>query len=214
VYREKPTCGIYKIHHKDTGKSYVGLSVDIFKRWKEHSNFWEKKEKWSVIKKALHKHGLENFTFTILEECSKEELNDREIHWIKELNTQAPNGYNMTAGGGGCPDPSPEVRAKISKAAKERIVTDETREILSLAHQGKIASDEHKAAISEAMKKVVRTDEHKLNNAKANYKACIINGVEYESLGHASEALNERKQTISRWILSQKWPEGMYGYYK
>lgn len=215
MYREKPTCGIYKIEHKETGKSYVGLSVDIFKRWKEHSNFWQAKAKWSVIKKALHKHGLENFNFTILEECLKDELSAREIHWIKELDTLAPNGYNMTSGGEGCFNPSEEVRAKISKAARKRIVTDEAKENMSKAHKGKVASDEHKEAISKSMKKVVRTKEHKLNNAKANYRACVINDIEYESLGHAAKALGKNKSTLSKYLLKQcKWPKGYTGYYK
>jgi len=137
VYREKPTCGIYKIHHKDTGKSYVGLSVDIFKRWKEHSNFWEKKERWSTIKKALHKHGLENFTFTILEECLKDDLAAREIHWIKELNTQAPNGYNMTAGGDGTSTykHTDEAKKKMTKAKQKAVVINdiEFKSIISAA---------------------------------------------------------------------------------
>ena len=188
MYREKKTCGIYRIEHKETGKSYVGLSIDIFKRWKEHSNFWQAKAKWSVIKQALHKHGLENFTFTILEECSKEELNDREIHWIKELDTQAPNGYNMTAGGGGCPDPSAEVRAKLSKAAKERIVTDKTKQILSLAHQGQISHQR---------------------------KIVVINDKEYVSLTEAAKDLGFHFQRLSRYLKGdRKWPEGMSGYYK
>ena len=188
MYREKPTCGIYKIEHKETGKSYVGLSVDIFKRWKEHSNFWQAKKNWSVIKKALHKYGLENFTFTILEECLKDELNEKEKHWIKELNTISPNGYNMTAGGEGCANPSEEVRAKLSKAAKERIVTDETKAILSLAHQGQISHQR---------------------------KVVIINDKEYVSMTEAAKDLGFNFQTLSRYLTGdRKWPKGFSGYYK
>jgi len=136
VYREKPTCGIYKIENLINGKAYVGQSVDIFRRWKNHSNFWEAKKNWSGIKYALHKHGLQNFRFIVLEECSKEDLNDKEIHWIKELNTQSPNGYNMTAGGGGSLNASKQTRKKMSKA-----------------HIGKKVSDETKAKLAEACSK-------------------------------------------------------------
>ena len=193
MYREKPTCGIYKIHHKDTGKSYVGLSVDIFRRWKEHSNFWEAKNKWSAIKHALNKHGLENFTFTILEECSKEELNDREIHWIKELNTQAPNGYNLTAGGGS-PPPSEKGRGA-----------------------GRKASDEQKVAVSKGMKEanIKRSDETKRKMGKAKEKACVINDVEYQSVNDAIDALGFKQQNLSRYLKGdRKWPAGYNGYYK
>lgn len=133
MYREKKTCGIYRIEHKDTGKAYVGQSVDIFRRWKNHSNFWEAKKNWSAIKHALHKHGLEKFNFTILEECSKEDLNDKEIHWIKELNTQSPAGYNMTAGGGGSLNASEETRKKMSAAKLGKQISDKTKAKLAEA---------------------------------------------------------------------------------
>ena len=210
---EKPIVGIYKITHRDTGKAYIGQSVDIFKRWKGHSNFAQAKKNWQVIKHALNKHGVAQFTF----ECSKEDLNDREIYWIKHFDTVSPAGYNLTSGGGGTLNPSEETRKKLSKAAKNRIVTDEARAAMSKAASAKIVSDEHKAAISEGMKKVVRTEEHKLNNAKANYKACVINDVEYESLKHAAEALGEHRATLARWLVGKHpWPKkkGLSGYYK
>ena len=113
---EKPIVGIYKITHRDTGKAYIGQSVDIFKRWKSHSNFAQAKKNWQVIKRALHAHGVAQFIFEVLEECSKEDLNDREIYWIKHFNTVSPAGYNLTSGGGGLQNPSKETRVKISEA--------------------------------------------------------------------------------------------------
>lgn len=41
---------------------------------------------------------MENFTFEILKTCSKEELNDWEMYYIKKYDT-LNNGYNETAGG-------------------------------------------------------------------------------------------------------------------
>jgi len=99
---EEPIIGIYKITHRVTGKAYIGQSIDIFRRWKEHISFGENKETWQVIKKALHKHGITEFIFEILEECSKEDLNNREIYWISYFNTfskDRKNGYNMSRGG-------------------------------------------------------------------------------------------------------------------
>ena len=107
---EKPIVGIYKITHRDTGKAYIGQSVDVFARWKSHTNFAQAKKKWQIIKHALNKHGVTQFIFEVLEECSKEDLNDREIYWIKHFDTVSPAGYNLTSGGGGTLNPSEEVR--------------------------------------------------------------------------------------------------------
>jgi hypothetical protein len=99
---EKPLIGIYKITRRVTGKAYIGQSIDIFRRWKEHICFGEDKKNWQVIKHALYKYGITEFTFEILEECSKEDLNNREIYWISYFNTftkDRKNGYNLNRGG-------------------------------------------------------------------------------------------------------------------
>ena len=52
------------------------------------------------IAKTINKYGHENFTIEEIEKCNSiDELNLREQFWIKELNTLAPNGYNLTTGG-------------------------------------------------------------------------------------------------------------------
>lgn len=42
--------------------------------------------------------GVENFTFEVLEFCSRAELNDREKYWIEFYRSQEV-GYNMRQGG-------------------------------------------------------------------------------------------------------------------
>ena len=77
-------------------KIYVGQTVrSLKKRIQEH-----KFNKNSLIGRALHKYGEENFVWVILEECdSREQMIDRERFWIKKLNSKYPNGYNLTDGG-------------------------------------------------------------------------------------------------------------------
>ena len=84
---------IYEIKNNINGKSYVGqFSGKSFEKY-----FGSGK----LIKSAIKKYGIENFSKIIIEECnSKEELNQREIFWIKELKT-IENGYNLTEGGTG-----------------------------------------------------------------------------------------------------------------
>lgn len=87
--------GIYKITNKINNKSYIGQSIHVEERWKEHI---EKNNNKSLIHLAIIKYGVENFSFEILEQCSQQELNDREIYWIDKYDTYQ-NGYNLTLGG-------------------------------------------------------------------------------------------------------------------
>lgn len=100
--------GIYKIENLINGKVYIGQSVHIKKRWREHIailNF----PLLQIYKRPLYqsfiKYGLENFSFNIIEQCSKDLLNEREIYWIKYYNSciywPNSNGYNLTIGGEG-----------------------------------------------------------------------------------------------------------------
>lgn len=93
--------GIYKITNKINGNSYIGLSVDIKRRWKEHFQRHKdstNKEYEKVLYKAFRKYGIENFDFDIIEECSLEELREREKYWIAYFDTYH-HGYNATEGG-------------------------------------------------------------------------------------------------------------------
>lgn len=87
--------GIYKITKKIDGKSYIGQSNDIQRRFNEH-----KTKKGLIIDQAIQKYGISAFNFEILEECSLEELNSREKYWIAFYNTYKGFGYNCNEGGG------------------------------------------------------------------------------------------------------------------
>lgn len=90
--------GIYKIVNKVNGKMYIGQSVNIAERWKNHKI--DAKSKDFPLYRAIRKYGLDNFLFEVIEQCRIEELDDKEIYWIKFYNTY-DNGYNCTIGGQG-----------------------------------------------------------------------------------------------------------------
>lgn len=94
--------GIYKITNKINNKIYIGQSIDIKERWKQHfyKAYNEKELGYnSAIHQAFRKYGYENFSFEVIELCEKEELDAKEIYWIKTLNSLTPNGYNILSGG-------------------------------------------------------------------------------------------------------------------
>lgn len=94
-------CGIYKITNKINGHSYIGQSVQIEKRWiaEKQNAFCQSSNSYNYpLSRAFRKYGLDQFNFEILEECSREKLNERERYYINYYNTYY-NGYNATFGG-------------------------------------------------------------------------------------------------------------------
>ena len=102
--------GIYLFINKVNNKKYVGQSVDISRRYYQHSiNSYNSnhKEYNSYFYRAIRKHGFNNFSFEILEECNLEELDNREKYWIEYYQSNIEEkGYNLTIGGSGGPDRS------------------------------------------------------------------------------------------------------------
>lgn len=92
--QEVQMIGIYKITNMVNGKSYIGQSRDIERRWREHKNSKDD----ATIHRAFRKYGIANFTFEVLEECSAEELDQKEIEYIAKYNSYK-KGYNSTLGG-------------------------------------------------------------------------------------------------------------------
>ena len=88
--------GIYKITKKENGKCYIGQSNNIERRFREHLTKGDKSR--IAVDKAIQKYGPAAFTFEILEECSIEQLNERESYWIKYYDAKN-KGYNMSDGG-------------------------------------------------------------------------------------------------------------------
>ena len=81
--------GIYKITNKLNGKSYIGQSIHCNQRIEEHC-----RGKKQFIDETIQLEGKENFTFELLEECEKDQLNEREDYYIAKYNTMFPSGYN------------------------------------------------------------------------------------------------------------------------
>lgn len=142
---------IYKAKNLINGKQYIGKTVYTMEiRMSKHiSNLSTKKKSHYPLYSAIKKYGKDNFEWTVIDNAETEdELNEKEIYWIKHYCTLSPNGYNLSLGGDGQTGfkHSELSKQKISKNSywngkeginKGRKFTEKHRENLSKAHKGK-----------------------------------------------------------------------------
>lgn len=93
---------IYKIINDINDKVYVGKTVQTQEeRFSEHIRAAKKNEvKNRPLYYAIRKYGIEHFSIQQIEECSVNEVNEREIYWIEKQDSYN-SGYNATKGGEG-----------------------------------------------------------------------------------------------------------------
>lgn len=101
ILPHKDTCGIYKITSLKTGMCYVGQAISLQKRWSEHckAGLGIDTPVGNKLYTAMLAEGLYGFTFELLEECKKEELDEKERYYIDVYNS-VEFGYNSNRGVG------------------------------------------------------------------------------------------------------------------
>lgn len=90
-------CGIYAITNNQDGKSYIGGTINIKRRWNNHKSLLKRKKHGNIhLQSIYNEHGEDVFSYRILEECQEDYLEERETHWINKLNTtDIKYGYNI-----------------------------------------------------------------------------------------------------------------------
>lgn len=88
---------IYKLTNKVNNKVYIGQTRSSMK--KRFSQHCETRNK-TAIGLAIKKYGVDNFECSVLYDNIEtiEELNKKEIEYIKLYNSISPNGYNIESG--------------------------------------------------------------------------------------------------------------------
>lgn len=110
--------GIYKIT-SPSNRIYVGQSTEVEARIKEYGYIYRSKKQVRLHASFL-KHGVENHSFEILQECTAEELNDRERYWQDFYDVTGSNGLNcdLVDSTNAPKKRSAETRNKIAKKLK------------------------------------------------------------------------------------------------
>ena len=91
---------IYKITNQKNGMVYIGSSIDVERRWRQHkeASINEKDHHYNYpLMIAFREFGIANFTFEIVDTLPTwEAMIEAEHNWIMKENCVKPNGYNQT----------------------------------------------------------------------------------------------------------------------
>ena len=204
-------CGIYKITNLINGKIYIGQSVDIQYRFRNHKSesFNPKSNAYdTAIHRAIRKYGVENFSFDVVEECDQEELRDREIYWINYYNSFG-EGYNLTTGGEGVQTVNIK---QVQKLWDNGLSIEEIATIMNCQkHTAIRILESYETYNSEESYRRGRK-----NASKKNSKPVIqydVNGVfvrKYSSATHAEQQTGIKAKNITRAALGYQLSAGGY----
>ena len=172
------TSGIYLITNKINNHMYVGGSIDIERRFREHKRGADVDNQ--AIDRAILKYGKENFTYQIITELPPDWkiIGNHEKYWVKFYNTfKDRKHYNLDEGGGGVSGfkHSDETKKKISESCKGKTLSEETKQKIGEANKGennyfygKHHTEETKKKMSESHKGKTLSEEHKKKIGEAN----------------------------------------------
>ena len=206
---------IYKIT-SPSGRVYVGKTKRLKIRIWEYR--WRSKKRKSIIHDSIKGYGWEAHTLEVIEEIADELLNEREIFWIKELNTfyrDNAKGMNMTRGGDGG---GVSWMHNIERRKKQ----SESRKGVNGTFYGKHHTEETKKILSEKISKINKEKNKRVpewgakKGQEAKRKAIIcydLNGKfikEYVSTREAVNHLNINRTCISDCLVGKHTHAGGY----
>ena len=185
------TSSIYLITNLINNKKYVGKSIDPSQRWKAHIKD-SKKYTDRYLYRAMNKYGSENFFFEIIEDnIPLNKIDSKEIFWIKELSTRAPNGYNMTDGGDGSVGRKMNSHTKkvLLEYKKNNRVSEGTKKKQSESHKKRYENIEEREKTSKSLIGVPKS-------SNENYIKMWENISYEEKLVKLEPAINSRRVPI------------------
>lgn len=141
IYEEnKNKCGIYRWKNIITGKSYIGSSINLSRRFSSYYSLIYLKRRvkigTSVIYSSILKNGYSSFSLDILEYCESNVVILREQYYIDLLKPE----YNILkiAGSRLGSTQSENTKELISNALNNRVFSDESKEKMRLAIKDRV----------------------------------------------------------------------------
>lgn len=197
---------IYVFKNKINNKYYVGQTTRTFTlRLQEHL-----RHNKTAFDKALRKYGLENFVYGIIDTAKTiDDLNKKEIYWIKQFNSMTPNGYNLCNGGDNTKGYHHKLisRIKMSNSKKGRFKGKENP-FFKKKHSNETRTRMRKAWTEERKEKL--KEQHKVTKF---YKVKVKNvetGEIFNSIKEAAEAYKIKATHITRVCKGRRKRTGGY----
>ena len=118
---------IYKITNLITNQVYIGQTKNNpIVRWNREKRDASNSLNNTLLAKNFREYGFDNFQWEVVEECSNENLDDKEKYWINYYQS-FNSGLNMTRGGNGSPSfvkLNPKTLEEIINLLQENILTN------------------------------------------------------------------------------------------
>ena len=206
-------CGIYLLTHIETGRKYVGQSVDINKRWQVHA----RGRSDTHLGRAISIYGWHSFSKEVISICEKDQLNDSESKFVLLHGCMSPNGFNLTTGGGQF-ELSKESKEKMSAVRTGKKFTDQTKSNMKAAQNnrsaewaekiakcgiGRVASAETRKKIGAASALRSHTAESK-EKMSASQMGRVVSDITRAKLSAALTGREFSKETLERMSASHK----------
>ena len=192
-------CGVYQIKNKNSGKIYVGSSVNIKRRWKAHRfhlNRGTHDSKW--LQNSWDKNGQDAFEFSVLVVCSSDMVLFYEQSLINGLNP----AYNTlkTAGSTLGHRLSDETKASMSLAQRaSRKKYDWKGQHLCLSDIADRSGVDKLTLISRVVGLGMDVDRAVSQVKRAHRKTYEHDGVTL-TITQWAEALSMHPRRITRWL--------------
>jgi group I intron endonuclease len=195
--------GIYKIINKVNGKYYVGSSLDIYHRFKEHKQYLMHNYHFNDhLQHAWNKYGNEKFEFVIIEQYScigRKELLNIEQKYLTTIQATPSIAYNLryNAEGGQMSEYS---KKKIGDKNRGRKHSLESKLKMKLAAQTKAPmADTTKQKISLSKMGHKNPNYHKIPSDETRIKQSI-----------ATSGQNNSRFISTIYTFKNKYTDGMF----
>lgn len=176
---------IYSIRNIINNKIYIGQTTNFKER--KHSHFTSMKmgtHKNPYLQLSYNKYGKEYMIMDIVEICTKDELNNKEIYWIKFYNSNNRElGYNLTDGG---------CYAHLSQESIEKIRQKHMG--VPSPFKGTKRSKEFCKKLSKIMQENLKYNEENPNSKKV---ICVNDNHIFNTLNQASDFYNINRAIVS-----------------